>query len=116
MAIFKWLNDNDELIERYIIHDLRESSEMHYLNIEITLNDSTRLVIREFRETTRRKYSFHWQDSSGKLITRWDNAPHFPKLPNFPHHKHLADLSVESSYDISIINVLQYIREKILTR
>lgn len=34
------------------------------------------------------KYSFHWQDTQGKLKRRWDNAPHHPNLLNFPHHIH----------------------------
>ncbi|MEN8217328.1 MAG: DUF6516 family protein [Pseudomonadota bacterium] len=40
------------------------------------------------------KYSFHWQDAQGKLKQRWDNAPHHPELPNFPHHVHNQDRSV----------------------
>lgn len=40
------------------------------------------------------KYSFHWQDASGKLKRRWDNAPHHPELPGTPHHVHHADNSV----------------------
>ncbi|MBF0229910.1 MAG: hypothetical protein HQK63_10050 [Desulfamplus sp.] len=40
------------------------------------------------------KYSFHWQDVKGNLIYRWDNAPHFPALPNPPHHRHNPDNSV----------------------
>jgi len=42
-----------------------------------------------------RKYRFHWQNAGGKLLRRWDNAPHYPDLPNAPHHVHLADGSVE---------------------
>lgn len=40
------------------------------------------------------KYSFHWQDAQGQLIKRWDNAPHYPDLPNTPHHVHEADGTV----------------------
>lgn len=40
------------------------------------------------------KYSFHWQDAQGRLIRRWDNAPHHPGLPNAPHHIHEADGTV----------------------
>ncbi len=34
------------------------------------------------------KYSFHWQDSSGCLRKRWDNAPHHPEVSTHPHHLH----------------------------
>ncbi len=33
-------------------------------------------------------YSYHCFDASGNLIIRWDNTPHFPDLPGFPHHVH----------------------------
>ena len=33
-------------------------------------------------------YSYHWADAQGNLLKRWDNTPHFPGLPNFPHHIH----------------------------
>ncbi len=34
------------------------------------------------------KYSFHWQDGTGQLRKRWDNAPHHAELSTFPHHLH----------------------------
>ena len=34
------------------------------------------------------KYRHHWQDSTGKLIKRWDNAPHHPEVDTFPDHLH----------------------------
>jgi hypothetical protein len=34
------------------------------------------------------KYSFHWQDAAGRLIKRWDNAPHHPELVTYPDHVH----------------------------
>jgi len=34
------------------------------------------------------RYSFHWQDKEGYLLIRMDNAPHFPDMPNAPHHVH----------------------------
>jgi Family of unknown function (DUF6516) len=33
-------------------------------------------------------YSYHWADADDRLITRWDNTPHFPNLPGFPDHIH----------------------------
>jgi hypothetical protein len=31
-------------------------------------------------------YNYHWQDKYNRLVTRWDNAPHF----HFPDHIHLG--------------------------
>ncbi len=36
-------------------------------------------------------YRYHWQDASGRLILRYDNAPHHPEVESFPHHKHVAE-------------------------
>lgn len=36
-------------------------------------------------------YRYHFQDEQNSLIFRYDSTPHFPKLPSFPHHKHLPD-------------------------
>ena len=34
------------------------------------------------------KYRHHWQDQHGRLIKRWDNAPHYRAIDTFPHHLH----------------------------
>ena len=33
-------------------------------------------------------YRYQWLDKNKKHIRRWDNALHYPKLKNFPHHIH----------------------------
>lgn len=33
-------------------------------------------------------YRYQWLDKNKKHISRWDNALHYPKLKNFPHHVH----------------------------
>lgn len=35
--------------------------------------------------------------TSGRLIKRWDNAPHHPELDTFPHHLHEGDRVVSHS-------------------
>ena len=41
-------------------------------------------------------YRYHCQDEQNRLIFRYDSTPHFPDLPNFPHHKHLPDNIIAS--------------------
>lgn len=36
-------------------------------------------------------YRYHCQDAQNRLVFRYDDTPHFPGLPNFPHHKHLSE-------------------------
>jgi hypothetical protein len=58
------------------------------------------------------KYSFHWQDAEGNLKRRWDNAPHYPNLPNAPHHIHAADGFVtEASQIPTIFQVIETIEK-----
>ena len=42
-------------------------------------------------------YRYHLQRADSELVFRYDNTPHFPDLPSFPHHKHLRDSVVASS-------------------
>lgn len=39
-------------------------------------------------------YRYHCQGPDNKLVFRYDNTPHFPELPGFPHHKHLPGKTV----------------------
>jgi hypothetical protein len=36
-------------------------------------------------------YRYHCQNKANVLIFRYDDTPHFPTLPTFPHHKHTRD-------------------------
>ena|SRR6266540_3515112 len=36
-------------------------------------------------------YRCHCQDTHNHVIFRYDSTPHFPGLPNVPHHKHRSD-------------------------
>lgn len=56
-----------------------------------------------------KKYSFHWQDKFGNLKKRWDNAPHYQSLSNFPNHIHYPDNRIMP--DSSIPNILKIISE-----
>jgi len=53
-------------------------------------------VVEEKRHLVLEKYSFHWQDKEGCLLIRMDNAPHFPGMPNAPHHVHKGMEVVEA--------------------
>ena len=55
-------------------------------------------------------YRYHFQDGNNQLVFRYDSTPHFPNLPNFPHHKHLHD-DVIASDKPDIAQVLQEVNE-----
>lgn len=65
-----------------------------HLRAHLELVDGSTL---EFSEYVQRRpdgaievvtYSYHWSDTQGDLIRRWDNTPHYPDLAGFPHHLH----------------------------
>ena len=85
---------NDPLIADF--HILRErimETEGH-LRARLTLEDGSMLEFSEYirhiatDELQTAIYSYHWADAEGQLLKRWDNTPHYPDLPDFPHHIH----------------------------
>lgn len=61
---------------------------------ELTFADGSCLYFRELvrmqARAARLMYSYHYQRADGSLIFRYDDTPHFPALPQFPHHKHVG--------------------------
>jgi Family of unknown function (DUF6516) len=49
------------------------------------------------------------------LKKRWDNAEHFPNLPNFPHHVHVGDESnVEPGTSLSILELIEIVETELI--
>lgn len=112
MEIFKWLNDGS-FVKSYKVNDFRKSETTYYLNLKVLFVDDSILQVREFLDDEHRKYSFHWQTSGGNLITRWDNAPHYPEITTYPHHMHLQNGSVVESFDISLEDIFSHIHQQL---
>lgn len=71
------------------------------LKIRIRYNNGFLLEINEAIVILNEKiehlyYRYHFQDINNMLIFRYDNAPHFPELSTFPHHKHLPEHPIDS--------------------
>jgi len=62
------------------------------------------------------KYRHHWQDSTGRMIKRWDNAPHHPTVDTFPHHLHDGSEDDVGHSAITGLEALQRILVEIETR
>ncbi len=59
------------------------------------------------------KYSYHWQETNGDLIIRWDNKPHWRELRTFPHHKHIGDRdNVVPSHRVTLEDVITEIKKR----
>lgn len=70
----------------------KRSTYIGFIRGEIYFLDGSLLHLREFvnveHGVERYMYVYHYQRSDGTFILRYDNTPHFPDLPTFPHHKH----------------------------
>lgn len=78
----------------------------------LTLDDGSLLEAFERFQITEQgvtvtKYSFHWQDTVGRLIRRWDNAAHHSEIETYPHHVHEGDeVTVSTAKTMNIEKVL----------
>ena len=92
-----------------ITYDKR-STYIGFIRGEIYFLDGSQLHLREFVNVEhgieRYMYAYHYQRPDGALVFRYDNTPHFPALPSFPHHKHEgsdANVAAASSPDLQTI-------------
>lgn len=86
------------------------------LKLRIALIDESVLFTNERLQKGIRKYSFHWQEATGSVLMRWDNAPHYRNIRTFPHHKHdylTGQEVITDSFDISLAEVLEYIQAQL---
>ena len=92
------------------------------LRIKAELSDGGSIELFEYVAESDRhirllKYSFHWQDAQGKLRRRWDNTPHYPDLPNAPHHVHSENDSVREVMQVpNVLFVIAKIEKALLGR
>jgi len=77
--------------------------------IDESLIEITERILEERGGLTTTKYRYHWQTGSGKLIKRWDNAPHHPEIDTFPDHLH--DGSEENVKSFRKINALEILTD-----
>jgi hypothetical protein len=61
-------------------------------------------------------YRYQWMDQSKKVLRRrWDNTPHYPGLPNFPHHIHVGnETAVVPGHSFTIIELLDLLEDELL--
>ncbi|MFB6166924.1 MAG: DUF6516 family protein, partial [Candidatus Nanohaloarchaea archaeon] len=72
-----------------------------------------KLDFMEFRSEDKHKYRFHLMDEDDELVTRWDTAPHFPSLDNFPFHRHTGD-GVEPTPEMKGEKILEEACERVV--
>jgi len=81
-----------------------------YVRGILTLIGGFELYIAEYVVTepvlTRPKYRYHLQTSDGRLVSRWDNAPHHPTVSTSPDHRHDDQGGAHPASSMNVSNVL----------
>lgn len=109
-AVLLYSNVYVERYEEEILTPIRAN-----IRIRLRFNQTHLLEINEAIVVVNHKlkfldYRYHFQNEHNHLIFRYDSTPHFPNLPNFPHHKHLPD-EVIASEKPEIAQVLKEVNE-----
>lgn len=98
----------------------RNRSKNGHFRAQLVFSDGSTLEFSEYVEQDAAgeihliTYSYHWADSAGNLLWRWDNTPHHPGLPVFPHHRHEGKTGeVASAKPVNLLAVLDEIAARL---
>ena len=98
----------------------RTTGDRGYFRARLSLANGDFLEISEYfvirgHQAETLEYRYQWMDSTKqKLICRWDNARHFPELPQFPDHLHLGDeKQVMPGQKLSILDLIDLIEHRL---
>ncbi len=105
-----------KIIKKFEVIDFRYGRNFYYIKIKSEIVDGSILAIREYFSEENFFYSYHWQDSAGNLIIRWDNAPHYKNIGTYPHHKHFINGTVSESCEVNLRDVLEFIESKLSSK
>lgn len=81
----------------------------------ILFDDDTRLefvAVKDADVSENIKYRYQYMDKDHTMIFRYDNAPHHPHIPTFPHHKHVDEGDVKESHEPTLDDVLLEIAQR----
>lgn len=108
------LEKHKDIIKNFRVDCYDQEGDSYRIKIEIVFINTSKLFFKEYLFANgERKYSFHWVDATGKLLCRWDNAPHWPSLKTFPSHKHIRG-DVLASRETSLEEILAIIAEDLV--
>jgi hypothetical protein len=102
----------------HIVHE-RALDDKGFFRARLWLTNGDFLEVAEFfkvegEQTQTVEYRYQWMDASKEqLRKRWDNAPHYPDVPNFPHHVHAGNDEVRPGKLMNIITLLDLIEREI---
>ena len=111
--LYKLIEDFSDIVANYSVSEYKRYGSATSLVAVIEFKDKSFLHIKDYLFLDgKRKYSYHWQDANGNIISRLDNSPHHREISTFPHHKHLPNNVVDSK-ERTIKDVLKIIKAAI---
>ena len=91
-----------------------------YIRARLTLRNGDFLEVSEFftvqeDDCITTEYRYQWMDATRQhLIQRWDNAAHFPDLPNAPYHVHVEqEDNVVPGQRLSILELIAWLEQEL---
>ena len=103
-----------------IIDERTVLSDRGYFRAQLVLTNGDFLEVSEYfvveeEECVPKRYRYQWMEGEKKhLKKRWDNAEHFPSLPEFPNHVHIGSQNkVLPSRPISILDLIDIIEQEL---
>ena len=107
------------IVESFKVIKRRETESDGYLRVRAVIIDESLIEISMYWQLAENAvrligYRFHWQNEKSKLIRRWDNAKHHPKIKTFPFHMHVGeDGSVKESVCMDLRDVLRILESEV---
>lgn len=106
---YKIIEEYSNIIRNYSVSNYKKFGSAFALVSNIKFIDGSILNIKDYLFIDgKRKYSYHWQNNKGELISRWDNSPHHKSITTFPHHRHYKD-KIVSSNERSLSDIVKFI-------
>ncbi len=94
---YKVIEEFLDIVVSFSVSEFRKYGSAVSLIAKVEFINGSTLHIKDYLFLDgKRKYSYHWQDVDGNLISRWDNSPHHREISTFPHHNHLPERIIDS--------------------
>jgi hypothetical protein len=87
-----------ERYEEHIISEHRGNLRVRLRFVDQALLEISEALVFTAGEPQWLSYRYHYQDGSGNLLFRYDNAPHHPEVATHPDHKHAGDRVLASTH------------------
>ena len=101
-----------DIVTGYSVTEYRRYGSAMSFTAKVEFIEGSVLFIKDYLFMDgKRKYSYHWQDKSGHLLSRWDNAPHHREILSYPHHRHLDLAEVIATNERNLPEIFLVIRE-----